>query len=94
MRVCDVGSMQIDENRFLGEKASEVKEASRRSESNGMFAAVKFLKGTSDGQPRRSTAIRNDEGVVINNEKEKATLCLPDISRNCTTLRRLQIKTS
>ena len=67
-------SMKNDEKRFWIEKASEVEEAGRRGESHGMFAAVKFLKDTGGGQPRRSTGIRNEEGVVINNEKEKAAV--------------------
>ena len=53
-------SMKNDENRFWIEKASEVEEAGRRGESHGMFAAVKFLKDTGGGHPRRSTGIRNE----------------------------------
>ena len=39
-----------------------------------LFAAVKFLKGTSVRQFRRSVGIRNEEGVVATNEKDKTAV--------------------
>ena len=63
-----------DEKSFSNEKAREVEETGRKSESHGMFVAVKFLKGTSVKQVRRSDGIRNDEGVVVTNEKDKTAV--------------------
>ena len=48
-----------------------MEEAGRRGESNGLFVTVKFLKGDGGGHRRASTDIRNDNGVVVNNDKEK-----------------------
>ena len=39
-----------------------------------MFAAVKFLKETGGRQSRSSAGIRNEEGVVVSNEKDKTAV--------------------
>ena len=67
-------SLKNDENSFWNEKAREVEEAGRKGESHGMFAAVKFLKGTSVRQFRKSVGIRNEQGVVVTNEKDKTAV--------------------
>ena len=64
-------SLKDDENKFWEEKATEVEDAGRRGESHGMFAAVKFLKGFGRKQSRSSAGIRNEEGVVVSNGKDK-----------------------
>lgn len=65
-------SMKDDENKFWEEKVKELEEAGRRGESHGMFAAVNFIKKTSGGgQFNNSTGIRDENGNVVNNEKEK-----------------------
>ena len=67
-------SLKYDKNRFWEEKANEVEEAGRRGESQGMFAAVNFLKAEGGGQCNSSTGIRNQDGVVVSSEKEKAAV--------------------
>ena len=64
-------SLKHDEKMFWEEKARELEEAGRRGESHGMFAAVNFLKRVGCGNTRSSTGIRNEDGVVVTNEKEK-----------------------
>ena len=67
-------SLKYDRNRFWEEKANELEEAGRRGESHGMFAAVNFLKRGAGEQFNSSVGIRNQDGVVVSNEKEKAAV--------------------
>ena len=68
-------SLKDDENKFWEEKANELEEAGQRGESHAMFAAVKMLKNMGDGQSRSSSmGIRNEDGIVVNSEKEKLTV--------------------
>ena len=64
-------SLKHDQNKFWEEKAEEMEEAGQRGESHAMFAAVKMLKNMGDGQSRSSMGIRNEDGIVVNSEKEK-----------------------
>ena len=67
-------SLKYDKNKFWEEKANELEEAGKKGESYGMFAAVRFLKREGGGQFNSSAGIRNQEGMVVTSDREKAAV--------------------
>ena len=60
-------SLKHDENLFWDEKARELEEAERKSESHERFAAVNFLRRVGCGHTLSSLGVRNEDGIVVTN---------------------------